>query len=759
MRSRGFRAFAICLVLTLLTPISAVSQTLSEDVEERLGVAYDRSDAYDPEADGDNSDIAICSVDARASSIKPLELSEEMRYFCKYESSQNYDQGLSSGDGYHAMGYYQFDNRYGLGNFMKAVYEYNPTKYWALSQIGDWYGWDTNGDGGDVKSVKSPGGDWSMADDLNWSWHQAYAADPTEFSRLQNYWAYHEYYEPAADWLHSSYGINLDDYSDCARGMVWGMCNLFGSGGWRRWANDGGLYDGMTSAQLVCSLANALVAGIENGTYHYTYGTSYVNRYKNELDDCLGYLGAGVASLSSANKNALPDGVYSIRLNSARSVALDVAWGSVEDGANVWAYEFNGSDAQLWQVTNDPEGFVTLTNVGSGKVLDVASALRRNGANVQQWSSNGSDAQKWAAVKQSDGSVVLYSKLGQGLVLDMAAGGTSSQTNADLYAANGTQAQRFYFRSSSKDEALKHKDDLPDGTYTFSSTLSFIKVLDVSAGSSEDGANVQLYVSNNTAAQSWKVSHDSEGYVTLTNVGSDKVLDVVAGNAFSGANVWQYASNGSDAQKWITVKGDDGSYTFRSALDGSYVLDIDGASTADGANLQLWESNNTAAQHFSATSTDSGSLMDAWAKKNEGALADGTYILATSINTDKALDVQWSSEASGANVWLYEKNGTGAQSWCVTHDSKGYVILTNVGSGKVLDVSGGVAENGRNVQQYESNGSIAQKWIAVRSGGGVVFQSALNAGYVLDIAGGSIVNETNVQIYQSNGTAAQTFVL
>lgn len=54
---------------------------------------------------------------AAAPSVKPMTFSDEMLYFCKYESSCNYDQGLSSGDGYNAMGYFQFDRRYGLGDF------------------------------------------------------------------------------------------------------------------------------------------------------------------------------------------------------------------------------------------------------------------------------------------------------------------------------------------------------------------------------------------------------------------------------------------------------------------------------------------------------------------------------------------------------------------------------------------------------------------------------------------------------------------
>ena len=71
---------------------------------------------------------------------------------------------------------------------------------------------------------------------------------------------------------------------------------------------------------------------------------------------------------------------------------------------------------------------------------------------------------------------------------------------------------------------------------------------------------------NGTNAQKWKDTHDSNGYVTLTNVNSGKVLDVYGGSSANGANVQQYSSNNTYAQKWIAVKNSDGSYTFQSAL-------------------------------------------------------------------------------------------------------------------------------------------------------------------------------------------------
>ncbi len=72
------------------------------------------------------------------------------------------------------------------------------------------------------------------------------------------------------------------------------------------------------------------------------------------------------------------------------------------------------------------------------------------------------------------------------------------------------------------------------------------------------------------------MTHDSNGYVTLTSVNSGKVLDVNGGVSANGTNVQQYDSNGTYAQKWIAVKNSDGSYTFQSALAENKVLDVSG---------------------------------------------------------------------------------------------------------------------------------------------------------------------------------------
>ena len=149
--------------------------------------------------------------------------------------------------------------------------------------------------------------------------------------------------------------------------------------------------------------------------------------------------------------------------------------------------------------------------------------------------------------------------------------------------------------------ASQNKSVLADGTYFIQSALSSNYVVDVKSAGTANYVNVQLYKKNNTDAQGWKVTHDSKGYVTFTNVNSGKVLDVNAAKAANYQNVQQYASNGTYAQKWVVVK-DGSSYKIVSGINPDYVLDLNAAKTVNSQNIQIYQSNNTKAQRWTFSS-------------------------------------------------------------------------------------------------------------------------------------------------------------
>ena len=287
-----------------------------------------------------------------------------------------------------------------------------------------------------------------------------------------------------------------------------------------------------------------------------------------------------------------------------KKLVTDVTSASTANGARVQLYSSNNTNAQKYRFESIGNGTYKIINANSGKVLDVAGGSTANGAALQQYTSNNTVAQQWTVRNYGSGKIVLVS-VNANKAVDIPGGNAVQQAQLQLYSPNGTVAQQWLvakspltLRERLNETAAKHRQDLPDGTYTFGSKLNASMKMDVSGASRSNYGNVQIWAGNGTNAQKWKVTHDSNGYVTLTSVNSGKVLDVNGGVSANGTNVQQYDSNGTYAQKWIAVKNSDGSYTLQSALAENAVLDVNGGSSANGANVQLYTSNGTNAQKW-----------------------------------------------------------------------------------------------------------------------------------------------------------------
>lgn len=287
-----------------------------------------------------------------------------------------------------------------------------------------------------------------------------------------------------------------------------------------------------------------------------------------------------------------------------KKLVTDVTSASTANEARVQLYSSNNTNAQKYRFESIGNGTYKIVNINSGKMLDVAGGSTANGAALQQYTSNNTVAQQWTVRNYGSSKIALVS-VNANKAVDIPDGNAVQQAQLQLYSPNGTVAQQWLvakapltLRERLNETAAKHRQDLPDGTYTFGSKLNTSMKMDVSGASRSNYGNVQIWAGNGTNAQKWKVTHDSNGYVTLTSVNSGKVLDVNGGVSANGTNVQQYDFNGTYAQKWIAVKNSDGSYTFQSALAENKVLDVSGASTSNGANVQLYAANGTNAQKW-----------------------------------------------------------------------------------------------------------------------------------------------------------------
>lgn len=334
----------------------------------------------------------------------------------------------------------------------------------------------------------------------------------------------------------------------------------------------------------------------------------------------------------------------------------------------------------------------------------------------------------------------------------------SYSNNVNVGTASVTIKGKGNYRGSVTKNFKIYKDTFKAGTYMVSSALKNNFVMDVADGSTGAGSGIQLYSSNGTDAQRFKIQKTSDGYYTIQNSKSDLYLTLYTtwADLKNGQRVTQRSYTGGMSQKWCMEQNSDGTYTVVSAMDSSMAIDVANGNAFNGAVVQAWESNGSAAQRWSFSSAKTArQRLDALAASSKGTVAAGTYEVRSAVRSSAVLDAVNGGTSNGTAVQVYGSNGTDAQRWTVEVGSDGYLTIKSAKSGLVLDVAGGNAYSGAKLQLYAANGTRAQKWVAVSDGKGVKLVSALDEGLVVDLPSGSARNGNVLQLYSANGTAAQ----
>lgn len=326
------------------------------------------------------------------------------------------------------------------------------------------------------------------------------------------------------------------------------------------------------------------------------YLISYTDSSNNTVTTKLKNANACIKAFTSNDSinQIISNGVYKIASSANNSYVLDVAGGSKSAGANIQLYKSNDSNAQRYVIEYKGNGYYLIQNVLSIKNLEVKNSSTVSGTNVWQNNYNGKNAQLWFIEKTSSGTYKLHPKTNpNNLSLNMTSGNTN-KANVNVTTNINTINQEFKLI---KDNGITGTKTIANGRYIIQSSKDTKKVLDIKSGSKANKANVQLYKSNNSAAQKFIITYRGNGYYSIINVKSNKSLDVKSGSTANKANVWQYTYNGSCAQLWIIKKNSNGTYTFINRCSRK-VIDLNGGKTANKTNVQIYTSNNSKAQQF-----------------------------------------------------------------------------------------------------------------------------------------------------------------
>ena len=483
---------AIVAGLTLALSFGAVTAPAPAAAEEPTpGVASDATDIDK----GLYTQQSFSGVLRSVQGVSFVNVTAEIKYFTKYESHGNYNQGFSYGDGYNALGYYQFDRRWSLIPFMKQAYNYNPEKYSMLKDAID--------RGSEISNTSNAMYENGQLTELGRiaqeAFQGAYNTDPVEFSALQDAYAYNSYYAVTEAWLKSGLGIDISGRADCVKGMVWSITNMCGTGGCRdffRWAN---LSNDMSDREFVTALSNSVVNNVATKyASQPQYHEGWKNRYRNELKDCLVYIAEDEAAAAKDNKPEQPepapepaptpdsnddssDDPNDDRMD-APSTDADgngSAGGTTNDGSTL-----NGSDSNGSAAGDSPSSSAGNTDSdasGSTGADTSNSSTGSSDSSVDTGSNNGSgsdttpdsDASKDDSNKAPDAPVAspdkkpsfseqLGSTLGSSLMAGVNNGSAQNKDNSDQVSMEKTEAAKGDSKDKASEKAESDKGPSSD---------------------------------------------------------------------------------------------------------------------------------------------------------------------------------------------------------------------------------------------------------------------------------------------------------
>lgn len=274
------------------------------------------------------------------------------------------------------------------------------------------------------------------------------------------------------------------------------------------------------------------------------------------------------------------------------------------------------------------------------------------------------------------------------------------------------------------------------------------KVVDIYAGSKNNGANVDIYDRNNGSNQKFKFELNNDGTYTIRSLHSNKVLDVQAGGKAEGTNVWQYEYNGTNAQKWIVKSCGNGFYNIISKANGLY-LDVYGGINANFQNIAVYSGNGTNAQKYK--------LVDATELKGTKTIENGIYRIKSHVAENRVLEVRGFSVDNQAPIQTAVVNYKANQQFRISYNNDGTYSIIALHSGKTMDLWAAGGEFGTPVNQYAINGTKAQKWIISKNSDNTYSIFSQCNRLALDVYAGSKKVGTRIQTYLYNGTNAQKF--
>lgn len=306
-------------------------------------------------------------------------------------------------------------------------------------------------------------------------------------------------------------------------------------------------------------------------------------------------------------------GLYMIKTATDLSKAIDIENGATEEESNVQIFiNWLGNKAQEWSIEKvEGEDVFIMRNPTANKAIDVSWGELNDGQNIWIYFINYTCAQKWKFQKNVDGTFIIQNACDANAVISRE--GDNVKIKRTTYFGNNQKWQLVKIDEKNENEQVSNPEETPEqepeiepepepeepeiieegltnGIYSIHPLLNPSMALDIENGNYYlDMTNVQIFTFwQGNIAQEWElIKHTDTGeeYYTIKSAYSDKAIDVSWGELKNNQNIWIYDTNNTCAQRWNIEKQTNGTYIIRNSCDKTKVLDVENYYT----NIQLYE--------------------------------------------------------------------------------------------------------------------------------------------------------------------------
>ena len=397
-------------------------------------------------------------------------------------------------------------------------------------------------------------------------------------------------------------------------------------------------------------------------------------------------------------------------------------------GDNVLFQEPVYSEAQKWHITRNEYGGHVIRSAVSGKVLDVQGASLDYWANIDLYQENGQMNQSFFVIPQDSYWYIKPSYTNTLLSIDGSTGEVYS------YAYGNTPELKALQQFDIIAEDHFGSDEVLRSPATLASSFTAQLYLHGSTQVlTEQGNGVAMTENTYADNQYWTFIYDADTKAYKITGSSGKIFDAKDGGYWNNVAMVMSDSCDSLSQRFRLYETEYG--YILSPAHTQKLVDV-----AQDGSIQLNQTSVAASRLFD---------LAVVSYNGQTPVDFGESFTSTIQNMDSGLFVT----ASNKTPLVCTANGT---QWTFTRKSDGSYTVTS--SGKALEVAGGSVTQGANVQMYEANGTRAQDYFIYPAENGYVLMSA-KSGNVLNMD----ANTGELHIYSwldtATAKAAENFLL